>query len=109
MALVLIARDASGGGDWIAIFSIVIAMVLIWNQLACGDGEVAAVLVAVNSVFQIVMYAVLGWLFLTEIPGWFGAETAALDVSMGEIAKNVAIFLGIPLLAGFLTRVVLVR
>jgi ACR3 family arsenite transporter len=85
-----------------------IAMVLIWNQLACGDGEVAAVLVAVNSVFQIVMYSVLGWLFLTEIPGWFGAQTTSLDVSMGEIAKSVLIFLGIPLAAGVITRLTLV-
>ncbi len=86
-----------------------IAMVLIWNQLACGDGDVAAVLVAINSVFQIVMYALLGWLFLTAVPGWFGAETSALDISMWDIAKNVLIFLGIPLLAGYLTRVILVR
>ena len=85
-----------------------IAMVLIWNMLACGDGEVAAVLVAINSVFQIFMYSVLGWLFLTGIPGWFGAQTATLDISMGEIAKNVAIFLGLPLLAGVVTRLVLI-
>ena len=86
-----------------------IAMVLIWNQLACGDGEVAAILVAVNSLFQIVMYSVLGWLFLTAIPGWFGAQTTTLDVSMGEIAKNVGIFLGVPLAAGVVTRLALVR
>ncbi|MDQ3653800.1 MAG: arsenical-resistance protein, partial [Chloroflexota bacterium] len=86
-----------------------IAMVLIWNQLACGDGEVAAVLVAVNSVFQIVMYSLLGWLFLSEIPSWFGASSSSLNVSMGEIARNVLIFLGIPLLAGFVTRLTLVR
>jgi len=85
-----------------------IAMVLIWNMLACGDGEVAALLVAINSVFQILMYSILGWLFLTAIPGWFGAKTATFDVSMGEIAKNVAIFLGIPLLLGILTRLTLV-
>jgi ACR3 family arsenite transporter len=85
-----------------------IAMVLIWNQLACGDGEVAAVLVAVNSVFQIVMYSVLGWLFLAEIPSWFGASATELDVSMWDIAKNVLIFLGIPLAAGFLTRATLI-
>jgi len=85
-----------------------IAMVLIWNTLACGDGEVAAVLVAINSVFQILMYSVLGWLFLTEVPGWFGADTTAFDVSIGEIAKNVLIFLGIPLLAAVATRLLLV-
>jgi arsenite transporter len=85
-----------------------IAMVLIWNMLACGDGEVAALLVAINSVFQIVMYSVLGWLFLTGIPQWFGASGTTLDVSMGEIATNVGIFLGIPLLAGILTRLILI-
>ncbi|MCC6791600.1 MAG: ACR3 family arsenite efflux transporter, partial [Thermomicrobiales bacterium] len=85
-----------------------IAMVLIWNTLACGDGEVAAVLVAVNSIFQIVMYSVLGWLFLTEIPGWFGADTTSIDVSMGEIAKSVLIFLGIPLAAAVASRYLLV-
>jgi ACR3 family arsenite transporter len=85
-----------------------IAMVLIWNTLACGDGEIAAILVAINSVFQIVMYSILGWLFLTVIPGWFGAETTSLDVSMWEIAKSVLIFLGIPLLAGIVTRLVLI-
>lgn len=85
-----------------------IAMVLIWNSLACGDGEVAAVLVAINSLFQIFMYSVLGWLFLTEIPAWFGAESTALDVSIGEIAKNVLIFLGIPLVAAVATRLLLV-
>ncbi len=86
-----------------------IAMVLIWNQLACGDGEVAAILVAINSLFQILMYSVLGWLFLNVVPGWFGADTTALDVSMGDIALNVGIFLGIPLVAGALTRYLLVR
>lgn len=86
-----------------------IAMVLIWNMLACGDNEYAAVLVAINSVFQIVMYTVLGYFYLTVVPGWLGGSTVALDVSMWEIAKSVLIFLGIPLAAGFLTRLILVR
>lgn len=85
-----------------------IAMVLIWNSLACGSGELAAVLVALNSVFQIVTYSVLGWLYLSVVPGWFGADAAVLDVSMGEIATSVLIFLGVPLLAGYLTRKLLV-
>lgn len=86
-----------------------IAMVLIWNMLACGDNEYAAVLVAINSVFQIVMYTVLGYFYLTIVPQWLGGSTVTLDVSMWEIAKSVLIFLGIPLAAGFLTRLILVR
>jgi ACR3 family arsenite transporter len=85
-----------------------IAMVLIWNALACGSAELAAVLVALNSVFQILTYSVLGWLYLTVVPGWFGADTATLDISMGQIAKSVLIFLGVPLVAGYLTRKILV-
>jgi ACR3 family arsenite transporter len=81
-----------------------IAMVLIWNDLACGDREAAAVLVAINSVFQIGAYAVLGWFYLEVLPGWLGLDTAALDVSMWEIARVVLIFLGVPLVAGYLTR-----
>ncbi len=85
-----------------------IAMVLIWNMLARGDGDAAAVLVALNSLFQIFFYSVLGWLYLTAIPGWLGIEGATLTVSMGNIAKNVLIFLGIPLAAGAATRLLLV-
>jgi ACR3 family arsenite transporter len=84
-----------------------IAMVLIWNSLACGSNELAAVLVALNSVFQILTYSVLGWLFLTVVPGWLGGESTVVGVSMGEIAKSVGIFLGIPLLAGYMTRRIL--
>ncbi len=85
-----------------------IAMVLIWNTLACGSNEIAALLVALNSVFQILTYSFLGYLFLVTVPGWMGVEGAALDISMSEIAKSVGIFLGIPLLAGYLTRKILV-
>jgi ACR3 family arsenite transporter len=86
-----------------------IAMVLIWNLLACGDNEYAAVLVALNSVFQIVMYTVLGYLYLSLIPSWLGMEGTVLTISMWAITKSVLIFLGIPLAAGFLTRVILGR
>src|SRR5512136_2872763 len=86
-----------------------IAMVLIWNMLAGGDSEYCAVLVALNSVFQIVMYSPLAYLFLVVVPGWFGAAGTAVNIGMLDIAKSVLIFLGIPLAAGILTRVVLVR
>lgn len=81
-----------------------IAMVIIWNDLACGDREAAAVLVALNSVFQVVMFAVLGWFYLSVLPGWLGLEQTTIDTSVWQIAKSVLIFLGIPLLAGFLSR-----
>jgi ACR3 family arsenite transporter len=81
-----------------------IAMVLIWNDLACGDREAAAVLVAINAVFQIVAFAFLGYFYLELLPGWLDLEQAALEVSVWDIAVSVLVFLGIPLLAGFLTR-----
>ncbi|WOC14015.1 ACR3 family arsenite efflux transporter [Gordonia sp. MP11Mi] len=81
-----------------------IAMVIIWNDLACGDREAAAVLVAINSVFQVVMFAGLGWFYLSILPGWLGLEQTSIDVSPWQIAKSVLIFLGIPLIAGFLSR-----
>ena len=83
-----------------------IAMVLIWNDLACGDREMAAVLVALNAVFQVLTYAALGYFYLKVLPGWLGLETTDLDVSMGGIAVIVLIFLGIPLVAGYLTRTI---
>ena len=81
-----------------------IAMVIIWNDLACGDREAAAVLVAINSVFQVIMFAALGWFYLSVLPGWLGLEQTTIDASPWQIAKSVLIFLGIPLLAGYLTR-----
>ncbi|MGW4398744.1 ACR3 family arsenite efflux transporter [Amycolatopsis nivea] len=81
-----------------------IAMVIIWNDLACGDREAAAVLVALNSVFQVVMFGVLGWFYLAVLPGWLGLPQADLSVSAWQIAKSVLVFLGIPLLAGYLSR-----
>ncbi len=83
-----------------------IAMVLIWNDLACGNREAAALLVAVNSMFQIAAYSLLGYFYLELLPSWLGLQQEALDVSIWEIAKSVLIFLGIPLLAGFLTRLI---
>ncbi len=81
-----------------------IAMVLIWNDLACGDREAAALLVAINSVFQIVAYALLGTFYLKVLPGWLGLDTQDVHFSTLDITKAVLIFLGIPLLAGYLTR-----
>jgi ACR3 family arsenite transporter len=82
-----------------------IAMVVIWNDLACGDREAAAVLVASNSVFQVVAFGLLGWFYLDLLPNWLGlGKGEHLDISMVKIALNVVIFLGVPLLAGFLTR-----
>ncbi len=81
-----------------------IAMVVIWNDLACGDREATAVLVALNSIFQVVMFSVLGWFYLTVLPTWLGLDTQGLDVSMGQIALNVLVFLGVPLIAGFASR-----
>ncbi|MEV7777198.1 ACR3 family arsenite efflux transporter [Kitasatospora sp. NPDC088351] len=81
-----------------------IAMVVIWNDLACGHREAAAVLVALNSVFQVLAFSLLGWFYLSVLPGLLGLEQTALTVSTWDIARSVLIFLGIPLLAGFLTR-----
>ncbi|WP_058043056.1 ACR3 family arsenite efflux transporter [Streptomyces roseifaciens] len=81
-----------------------IAMVIIWNDLACGDREAAAVLVALNSVFQVIAFSALGWFYLSFLPDRLGLESTGLDASVWEIARSVLIFLGIPLAAGYLTR-----
>jgi len=81
-----------------------IAMVLIWNELACGDREAAAVLVALNSVFQILAFAALGWLYLHALPGWLGLSRTEAHFSIGTIVVSVLVFLGVPLVAGFATR-----
>ncbi len=86
-----------------------IAMVLIWNMLAGGDSEYCAVLVALNSIFQIVMYSPLAYLFLVVVPGWFGVQGTAVNIGMGDIAKSVLIFLGIPLAGGIITRFYFLR
>ena len=81
-----------------------IAMVIIWNDLACGDREAAAVLVALNSMFQVVAFGALGWFYLYVLPGWLGLPQETLDVSPWQIAASVVVFLGVPLLLGFLSR-----
>nr|WP_255411790.1 ACR3 family arsenite efflux transporter [Cryobacterium sp. Y11] len=81
-----------------------IAMVLIWNDLACGDREAAAFLVAVNSVFQVVAFGALGWFYLQVLPGWLGLPRESAEFSIWAITASVLVFLGIPLLAGYLSR-----
>ncbi|MCB0868747.1 MAG: ACR3 family arsenite efflux transporter [Solirubrobacterales bacterium] len=86
-----------------------IAMVLIWSDLACADREATALLVAINSLFQIVAYSLLGWFYLTALPDLLGLDSQGFHVSIWEIARTTLIFLGIPLLAGYVTRVISIR